>query len=93
MFRNLSVGQWIVFLILTLFTFFGGFVYVAAEAHFNRSDRAFIASPDGERLALRQSVVRETRPTRAPINWGTVGFCLLVAVVFGLGAILVGGLK
>lgn len=93
MFRNLSGGQWVTFLILTLFTIFGGFLYVAVEAHYNRADRAFAASADGERLALRQSVVRDTRPARTPINWGTVGFWLMVAVAFGLGVTIVGGLK
>lgn len=38
MFRNLTTGQWVMFFALTFFTIFGGFLYVAAEAHFNRAD-------------------------------------------------------
>ncbi len=82
MFRNLTVGQWIMFLILTIFTFFGGFLYVVAEAHFNRADRV---------LAVTAPLPAPTPTQRKPMpEWAITA--IFAMVVFGLAVNVVGHL-
>lgn len=76
--------------LLTMFTIFGGFLYVAAEAHFNRADREFVASVPGAAHIRRQEyqardrearkLARASDPARQ-IPW----FWLLVVVAFLFG--------
>jgi hypothetical protein len=55
MFKNLTTGQWAVFILLSCMTVFGGFLYLAAEAYFNRRDRAFATTPAGPAFREREA--------------------------------------
>lgn len=90
MFRNLSGGQWALFILLSFFTIFGGFLYVAAEAHYNRRDRDFDVSPAGAALLDRRVAAQVARAqARALKPAPAVPFAAYIVIAILLGFIAI----
>jgi hypothetical protein len=68
MFKNLTPGQWAVFIVLTCMTVFGGLLYLAAEAYFNRKDQAFAATPAGAAHLERETANAAARTDAQPVE-------------------------